>query len=512
MKKLFLAIILLCHVSCDSAGPATKNADIVIIGAGIMSGTLATLLYELDPKLNIQVFERLGVIAGESTGGWNNAGTGHAGYCELNYTPDKGQAGIDLQKAIDISEAFELSMQFWAYEKVKGHLPIPFIKSVPHASFVWGAKNIVSLKRRYEAMIQNPLFAGMEYSEDQKEIQTWFPVVIEGRAPTQDVAATRVKRGTDVDFGILTKSLFAFLERSKIPVNLKHEVKNIERNQDGTWTIVYKDLKNKETKSISTRYVFIGAGGGTLKLLQKSGIPEARSYGGVPIGGQWLISTNEELIRRHDSKVYGRAANGAPPMSVPHLDARYINGKKALLFGPFATFSTKFLKYGSWLDMPLSFTIGNFVPMIQSGLNNVPLTGYLIQQLLLSPEERLAALREYLPKARMEDWSLATAGQRVQLIKDDPILGGILQFGTELVVTKDGTLSGLLGASPGASVAVDVMLEVIEKAFPEKFKSAEWQQKLTQILPSFGKKLADNPELLRQLRKYNATVLGLSYY
>lgn len=357
-------------------------------------------------------------------------------------------------------------------------------------------------------MVQNPLFKEMEFSENFEEIQQWIPLVMEGRSKSQKIAASRVQHGTDLDFGTLTQNLFDTFRRDK-NLHFLHEVEDLKQDEDGTWLVSVQDLTTKEKASYRSKFVFIGAGGGSLPLLQKSGIPEAKGFGGVPVGGQWLVSTNPDLIERHAAKVYGKASLGSPPMSVPHLDTRFIQGKKSLLFGPFATFSTKFLKQGSWLDMPLSFNFGNLIPMLQSAWHNIPLTQYLIRQLLLNPEERLASLKEYLPNAKLEDWYLETAGQRVQVIKNDPVKGGILQFGTELVISEDGSIAALLGASPGASTAVEAMLKVIETSFKRKLQSPKWQAKLTQMIPSYGQKLSQNPELLQKIRNRNNELLGL---
>jgi len=514
MKKALLAYLLLCIVSCEKhATAASKQVDVLLIGAGIMSATLGALLYELDPNLSIEVFERLPKIAEESSGVWNNAGTGHAGHCELNYTPELEDGSLDMSKAVKINEAFEMSLEFWAYQIQQNKIlsAQSFLNRVPHISFVWGEKNIAALKKRYELMKQHPYFEEMEFTDDFETMETWSPLIIEGRNKQKKIAATRVKHGTDVNFEVLSRGLFASLARSRSnAIHLQHEVVGLEKNKDSTWTVAVRNLKTRELSLIQSKFVLIGAGGGSLPLLQKSKIPEGLGYGGVPVGGQWLISGNKDLIERHQAKVYGKAPVGSPPMSVPHLDTRYIDGKRMLLFGPFATFSTKFLKQGSWFDMPLSFNLGNLIPMIESGVHNIPLTQYLLRQLFLTPRQRLANLKEYFPNAKLEDWHLQSAGQRVQVIKNDPVKGGILQFGTELIISEDGSLAALLGASPGASIAVDTMLKVLEKSFKESFQSKEWQSKLKSMIPSYGLKLSEHSEYLLQLRKKTREDLGLN--
>lgn len=506
-----LLMMLSCQKSPSSVG---EQADVVLIGAGIMSATLGSLLKELDPAFRIEAFERLPGVAEESTAVWNNAGTGHSAFCELNYTPELPDGSIDTKKAIDVASSFELSKQYWAYlvqEKKLGP-PKSFIHNVPHISFVWGDKNIAFLRKRYQAMVAHPFFAAMEYSEDNKEIAKWIPLVMKGRDPSQKVSATRMQAGVDINFEAVTKGMFNSLKKDpKFGLHLNHEVRNLKRNDDGTWDVVVFDQVNKSLKTIRTRFVFLGAGGAALELLQRSGIEEGKGYGGFPVGGAWLVTKNQQLIEEHDAKVYGQAAVGSPPMSVPHLDTRYIDGKRSLLFGPFATFSTKFLKHGSWTDLFSSLTWSNFIPVLQAGFRNWSLVTYLVGQVLMSKEKRLESLRNYLPEARLEDWEPMLAGQRVQIIKNVPEKGGTLQFGTELVSAKDGSLIALLGASPGASVAVGVALDVLEISFRHEFNSQAWQKKLKEMIPSFGQDLLSDESLLKAVRDRDKGLLELEY-
>ena len=491
-----------------------QAVDVVLIGAGIMSATLGVFLKQLQPDWSIEILERLDEVAAESSAAWNNAGTGHSALCELNYTPEKSDGSVDCTKAFKINEQFEISKQFWSY-LVKHDLlkDSDFIQPVPHMSFVHGEKDIEFLKKRVEQLSQHQLFAGMQFSEDHAVLKQWFPLMMEGRDPSDKVAATKSDLGTDVNFGALTWSMIRYLSAQKdVNIKVAQDVKDIERSDDGAyWEVKVKNLTTDHTRKIKARFVFIGAGGGALHLLEKSDIPEAAGYGGFPVSGQWLRCTNPEVIARHHAKVYGKAAVGAPPMSVPHLDSRMINGEKELLFGPYAGFSTKFLKNGSCLDLPSSISLSNIVPMLQVGMHNMPLTKYLIQQVRLSREEKLAILQAFYPEAKMEDWELAIAGQRVQVIKKDEHGDGILEFGTELVHAKDGSIAALLGASPGASTSVAVMLDLLKQCFPVKVASLAWQQKLKEMIPSYGEKLLENNELLGRVRAESAAVLGLKH-
>jgi len=492
---------------------APIETDIVLIGAGIMSATLGVLLKQLMPNASIKILERLDQVAAESSDAWNNAGTGHSALCELNYTPVKPDGSISIDKAIEIAESFEVSKQFWSSLVELGLISVPedFIHSIPHMSFVLGDDNVSFLKKRYEALQTNHLFKGMTYTEDVDQIKNWIPLVMEGRGKDDKIAATRMEIGTDVNFGALTRAMLEYLRKQKsVDLKLAHEVQDIKKAEDGRWEIKVKNLTTKKKKTALAKFVFIGAGGGSLLLLEKSDIPEAKGFGGFPVSGQWLKCVNPEVIEKHNAKVYGKAAVGAPPMSVPHLDTRFIDGKKALLFGPYAGFSTKFLKNGSYFDLATSIKIGNIRPMLAAGLDNLALTKYLINEVRQSPDDRIKSLQYYVPDAKKEDWELEIAGQRVQVIKKDEKHGGKLEFGTEVVTSADGSLSALLGASPGASTAVSVMLDVLQRCFPEQMKLESWKDKLEHLIPSYGLSLAKNPELTATMRARSAEILALN--
>jgi malate dehydrogenase (quinone) len=512
MNTALLGLALSMGITSVHAEEANK-VDVLLIGGGIMSATLGVWLNELEPDLSMEMVERLDGVAQESSNGWNNAGTGHSALAELNYTPEDENGKVQIPKAVEINEAFQISRQFWAWQVQQGVLKNPrsFINSTPHMSFVWGDDNIKFLKKRYEALQASPLFAGMQYSEDPAVIKKWVPLMMEGRDPNQKIAATWTPIGTDVNFGEITRQFVAHLQTTpKFDLKLSSEVQDITKNDDGTWRVSYKNLKDGSKTETDAKFVFIGAGGGALHLLQKSGIPEAKEYAGFPVGGSFLVTENPTIAEQHLAKAYGKASVGAPPMSVPHLDTRVLDGKRVILFGPFATFSTKFLKEGSYLDLLTTTTTHNVWPMTKVGIKEYPLVEYLAGQLMLSDEDRMNALKEYFPNAKAEDWRLWQAGQRVQIIKRDEAAGGVLKLGTEIVASQDGTIAGLLGASPGASTAAPIMLTVLQKVFKDKVATPAWQEKLHQIVPSYGTQLNGSPEKVAEEWAYTAKVLQLT--
>ncbi|MCO1338985.1 malate:quinone oxidoreductase [Kocuria polaris] len=480
------------------ATTATQNIDVALIGGGIMSATLGTLIKQIEPDWEISLFENLDEAGLESSGPWNNAGTGHSALCELNYTPAGKDGSVDPAKAVGINEQFQVSRQFYAYMVAQGLIgpAKSFINPLPHMSFVIGDAHSDYLRTRYEALRAQPLFENIEHTENLETIHEWAPLVAEGRSESQRVAASRFTSGTDVDFGALTRQLTTYLGGSGVELNFGHKVLRLARNTDG-WQITVKNNATGEKRKVNAKFVFVGAGGGALGLLQSAGIDEIKGFGGFPVSGQFLRSTNEATIDRHHAKVYGQASVGAPPMSVPHLDTRFVDGKRSLMFGPYAGFTSNFLKTGSYLDLPLSIRPSNIIPMLAVGKDNMGLTKYLITEVLKSRAKKDEALREYYPGADGGEWELITAGQRVQVIKKDAKKGGVLQFGTEVITSADGTISGLLGASPGASTAAPIMVEVLRRCFPTRFDG--WESKLTEIIPSFGRRLNENPKLLAEV-------------
>ncbi|WP_313515075.1 malate dehydrogenase (quinone) [Pseudomonas sp.] len=514
-KKLNPALLGLAIAMGTTSAYAeeAKKVDVLLIGGGIMSSTLGIWLNELEPGWTMQMVERLDGVAEESSNGWNNAGTGHSALAELNYTPEDENGNVNISKAIEINEAFQVSRQFWSWQVRQGVLKNPrsFINSTPHMSFVWGDDNIAFLKKRYEALQASPLFSGMQYSEDHAQIAKWVPLMMEGRDPNQKLAVTWSPIGTDMNFGEITRQFVGNLKtKENFDLQLSSEVQDITRNEDGSWHVAYKNLKDGASHGTDAKFVFIGAGGGALKLLQKTGIPEANEYAGFPVGGSFLVTENPSVAMQHLAKAYGIASTGAPPMSVPHLDTRVLDGKRVILFGPFATFSTKFLKNGSLLDLFSSMTTHNVWPMTRVGIDQYPLVEYLAGQLMQSDDDRFAALQTYFPHAKKEDWRLWQAGQRVQIIKRDADKGGVLKLGTEVVASEDRSIAALLGASPGASTAAPIMLSVLEKVFKDQVATPEWQAKIRQIVPSYGTRLNDSPDRVAEEWNYTAGVLQLS--
>jgi len=493
------------------------ETDVLLVGGGIMSATLGTLLQQLDPSLSITMVEQLDDVALESSDALNNAGTGHAGYCELNYTPQAADGSIAIKRALEINAAFEVSLQLWSYLVETNALPSPnqFINKTPHLSFVTRDENVNFLKQRFNLLNQHHLFADMQYSEDRDQLNSWMPLMMASRNPNEKVAATYVAHGSDIDFGALTRHLVAKLKTANNFSLLNNTcVKKLKKINDQKsiykWHVGLLNKSTKHAQTIHAKFVFLGAGGGALPLLQKANITESIGYGGFPVSGQWLICSNPEVIKQHQVKVYGKAAVGAPPMSVPHLDTRTINGKLALLFGPFAGFTTKFLKQGSRLDLAKSVKQNNLKSMLGAGKHNMALTKYLVGEVFQTHEQRMRALREFLPQAKTEDWQLANAGQRVQIIKKCDEKMGKLEFGTEIVAAQDGSLAALLGASPGASVSVQAMIDVLERCFAAQLKSPDWQQKMRQLVPSYGESLIENAELLKSIRKRTLSTLKLA--
>ncbi|WP_338541144.1 malate:quinone oxidoreductase [Paenibacillus tundrae] len=487
------------------------STDVILIGAGIMSATLGTLLKELAPDWNIKVFEKLASAGEESSNEWNNAGTGHSALCELNYTVERPDKSVDISKAIKVNEQFQISRQFWSY-LVNSNLirnPRDFIMPLPHLSYVHGENNVQFLKRRFDALSNHPLFEGMEFSDNKETLAEWIPLMMKNRTSNDPIAATKIDSGTDVNFGALTRMLIDHLKNQNVDIRYQHSVKNMKRTSNGAWEVTVKNVRSGATERHTAKFVFIGAGGGSLHLLQKTGIPEGKHIGGFPVSGLFMVCKNPEIVKQHHAKVYGKASVGAPPMSVPHLDTRYIDNEKSLLFGPFAGFSPKFLKTGSNADLITSVKTHNLLTMLAAGVKEISLTKYLIQQLMLSKEQRMEELRDFVPGAKSEDWDMVWAGQRVQVIKDTVQGGkGTLQFGTEVVTAADGSIAALLGASPGASTAVHVMLEILAKCFPQHI--TDWEPKIKEMIPSYGVSLVENIDLLQEIHSATSKALGLS--
>jgi malate dehydrogenase (quinone) len=490
---------------------SNEKVDVVLVGAGIMSSTLGVFLKELQPHLKLEMIERMPGEAQESSGAWNNAGTGHAANCELNYTPMRADGSVDISKALEVNVEFDMSRQFWSYLIRKGAIATPdsFIHPVPHMSFVIGRDRQAFLKKRHAAMSAHHCYHGMEYTEDHAKIAEWAPLIMEGREPAQPVAATRIVNGADVNYGALTKNLLDCLRKQDgVAVHFSEMVTGLKRLPEGGWRIDVKNELNGQRRTIDTHYVFLGAGGAALQLLQKSGIPEGNGFAGFPVSGIWLRCGKPEVAQRHTAKVYGMAASGSPPMSVPHLDTRIIDGKRWLLFGPYAGFSTKFLKHGSFFDLPFSIRPGNIMPLLAVARDNFPLEEYLLGQVFQSSAHRYKALREFYPTMKESDWELDVAGQRVQIIKKDRLHTGTLNFGTEIVASADSSVVALLGASPGASTAVWIMVHMLENCFHQRLVG-HWVPKLKEMIPSYGQDLKTDAALLRRVRTETAEVLGL---
>lgn len=485
-----------------------EKFDLVCVGAGVMSTNLAVMLKLLDPNLKIAIYERLDAAGKESSSAWNNAGTGHSAFCELNYTSEEADGTINMTKAEKVCKQFDLSRQFWAYLVQEGMIgdSSDFINPVPHHAWVRGKKNVDFLEKRWHAMKDHFMFEGMEFTRDHDKMKEWFPVIMENRPADEVLGATRMEEGTEMNFKALVDHYVRILrEQYNTEINYNTDVKNVKK-KGNEWNVTIKS--NGTKKTVLADRVFIGGGGGALPVLQTVNIPEKDNYGGFPIGGQWLVCRNREIIEQHLAKVYSLADVGSPPMSVPHLDTRVIDGKRELLFGPYAVFSTKFLKEGSLFDLFKSVRFNNVGFMLDAFFKNLGLTKYLIKEVLKSKSRKVQDLRKFVIDAKDEDWDLLTAGQRVQIIKKQPKGGGGIQFGTEVVSNEDGTLTSLLGASPGASVAVYVMLDVMKKAFPELLQ--QHKSKMDNMIPFWDKDPYTDTEFYKRLRKETSKTLNLA--
>ncbi|MEM5984887.1 malate dehydrogenase (quinone) [Corynebacterium hesseae] len=485
------------------------EVEVALIGAGIMSATLGAMLRELEPSWTQMVFERLDGPALESSSPWNNAGTGHSALCELNYTPEKN-GRIDVSKAMNINEKFQISRQFWSHQLNNGILTDPkaFINPVPHVSFAQGSIQVDYLKRRFDALKDNHMFPNMQFSDDDATFQEKLPLMSQGRDfNAQKVAISWTEVGTDVNFGALAKQFFTAAKAAGTEIRYGHEVVDIKR--DGSkWRVVAKNLHTGDYEAVHAKFVFVGAGGYALDLLRKAGVREVSGFAGFPVSGLWLRSKNPDLIKQHHAKVYGKAAVGAPPMSVPHLDTRVIDGEQGLLFGPYGGWSPKFLKKGSYLDLFKSIRPDNITSYLGVAAQEFGLTKYLVTEVLKDFDKRVETLKEYVPSADPADWETVIAGQRVQVIKPAgaPQFGS-LEFGTTLINNPEGNIAGLLGASPGASITPAIMVELLERCFGEHM--IQWGDKIQEMIPSYGTKLSKDKKLYNEMWEYTQKTLQL---
>lgn len=491
-------------------GEKQNVKNVVIVGAGIMGTTLGTLLNKLEPDWHIKIFEKMDQPGRESSNEWHNAGTGHEALCELNYTVQNSDGSMDISKAVDINEQFQVSKQFWAHLVQENEMDKPndFIRGLPHISFVQGDKNADFLKNRFEAMAAHPLFKGMEYTEDTETLAEWMPLIMQNRASDDRIAGTRVHEGTDVNFGSLTRKMVQNLEnKQQVYLRYNSDVSDLNPIDNHKWEVKVHNTVDNTLELHEADFVFIGAGGDAIPLLQKTNIPESKQLGGFPISGQFLVCENPEIVDQHRAKVYSKEPEGTPPMTVPHLDRRHIDNKDILLFGPFAGFGPKFLKKGSNMDFFRSIKPNNTLTLLAAGAKNLPLIKYSIDQMMLTKEDRMKHLRTFIPSAKNEDWELIVAGKRVQVITDTDKEKGKIQFGTEIKSSQDLSLAALLGESPGASTSVTIALDILKANFPQQFE--KWESHIKQMIPSYGESLGDNPQHLQEIDRSNASLLEL---
>ncbi|GAC66623.1 malate:quinone oxidoreductase [Gordonia soli] len=485
------------------------EADVVLIGGGIMSTTLGAMLAVVQPDWRILLVERADTLASESSGPWNNAGTGHMGLCELNYMPDPA----DGRTPARIARQFHLTRQWWAFLAMSGLVdPARFVHATPHMDVVFGADDVAYLRERHRTLVGDPLFAELRYSEEPGEIAEWAPLVMRGRSSDEPIAATWHPGGTDVDFGALTTATADIIADNGGEILLRHEVRSLTRTPDGGWIVSGRRTDDADGHSgrftiHARRHVFVGAGGLALRLLQRAGLPEVRGYAVLPVGAAFFRCSTPSVVAAHTAKVYGQAAVGAPPMSVPHLDARVVDGRRHLLFGPYATFSTRLLKSGSLTDAFTTLRWRN-LPVIAAAMwHNLALIRFLIVQLLATRSRKFEQLRRFLPTAVDGDWELIPAGQRAQLVVPDESAVGAIHQGTELVTSADRSISGVLGASPGASTAVTIMVDVLRTAFPDRWTTG-WEHRIGEAIPDLDRSDWTDDAVRRSFTD-TSTALGL---
>lgn len=480
--------------------------NVIIIGAGIMGTTLATLAKELAPELDVTILERLDHAGAGNSWVFNNAGTGHEANCELNYTPVDEEV-ISVEKALKIHAQFNIAKQFWAHLIEKGAIKDPksFINRTKHCTIVSEA-SIEELRLRFKEMSAHHFFENMQFSEDFDEIKSWIPYLMEERPRDQKMAATVIETGTDVNFGALTEQMAAHaVQELGVKIEYGTHVKRVHRSPTGRWLIEAE--QNGSPIQHRADVLFVGAGGGAFPLLKKSHLPFRSRFSGFPVGGRFLQAPiSEEQAEQYRAKTYGKAAVGAPPMSVPHLDLRVAEGQHYLLFGPFASFKPVLEKGRGFFDYLSSMRLHDIPGLLNVALEHFPLVKYLVSETFKGEKSMFEELESFAPgMSRKFNWKAIEAGQRVQIIKD-----GDLQMGTEILVSSDKTYGTLLGASPGASVSPEVMLRCLEQLLPSIFTKDEAQKKKKEIFPEDDlDTLINNPERYREVRDSANKILGI---
>ena len=480
--------------------------DVIIIGAGIMGTTFATLAKELAPELNITILERLESAGEGNSWVFNNAGTGHEANCELNYTPVDEEV-ISVEKALKIHAQFNVAKQFWAHLIKKGAIKDPktFINQTKHCTIV-SESSIDELRLRFKEMSAHHFFESMRFSEDFDEIKSWIPYLMEGRPRHEKMAATVIETGTDVNFGALTQQMAEHAAQDLgVKIEYGTHVKRVHKSPAGSW------LVETERHGAPVRYkadvLFVGAGGGAFPILKKSHLPFAKRFTGFPVGGRFLQAPiSAEQADHYRAKTYGKAKVGAPPMSVPHLDLRVADGQHYLLFGPFASFKPVLEKGRGFFDYLRAMRLHDIPGLLNVTLEHFPLVKYLVSETFKGEKSMFEELESFAPGlSKKFDWKPVHAGQRVQIIKD-----GDLQMGTEILVSKDKTYGTLLGASPGASVSPEVMLRCLEQLLPAIFTKEATRKAKKEIFPEDDlDTLATNPDRYREIRDAVNKQLGI---
>ena len=492
--------------------PDSANPDVVLIGGGIMSATLAALLEVVAPQWSITVFEsaagrrRRELARLEQRRHRPRRPVRAELHARRARRPGGPGQGRHDQRAVPGLPPVLVAP---GRAGLTG-APKEFINPVPHVSFVTGEDGRAYMRARHEALAAQPLFDGLEYSDDPAELAEWTPLMMAGRDPRQLVAATRSAAGTDVNFGALTRMLLEDAADRGVAVHCqpaRHEPRPARPTAAGRSPC--RDTVTGERRTVRRpvrlrrrrrRRAAAAAEGGHPGDRRASAASRSAASSCAPAPPSWS---------QHQAKVYGQAAVGAPPMSVPHLDPRVIDGDHSLMFGPYAGFSPKFLKAGSMFDLPRSVKPNNLGSMLGVARTELALTRYLVNELLQSGADRHQTLRAFVPdgrRARLGDDHRRPARPGHQAGPGDrPRRAPVRHRGRRRRRRHDRRPARRL---PGASTAVSAMLDLLERCFPDRMPA--WRPALQEAIPSYGRSLADDPALLAEVRASTMQTLELN--